>query len=179
MTASGALLVTVAVGAFLGSGAAFASNLLAGRIGDRRREAAALNELVHEITLPAGSPPHRAAARPARRRARPRVREGAALGGDAPLRDPLGEAGPGAGVPRRHPLLDAMTLACNRFLDESEADPAWYQLFVMQLQARLGDAVGRVADLSRGVDDLEPGNAELQPTVRGLEPPTAIGEPLR
>src|ERR1700712_2744762 len=42
-------LITVAVGAFLGSGAAFAANLLAVRIGDRRREAAALDELVHEI----------------------------------------------------------------------------------------------------------------------------------
>lgn len=170
-------LVTVAVGAFLGSGAAFASNLLAGRIGDRRREAAALNELVHEIHF-----------RRVLRRIEPRLvpradvldpgyekgrHSAATLRGE--IRTARRALVPGSAA---HPLLDAMTLACNRFLDESEADPARYQLFLMQLQARLSDAVGRVADLSRGVDDLEPGNAELQPTVRGLEPPTAIGEPL-
>ncbi|BDZ50097.1 hypothetical protein GCM10025867_23380 [Frondihabitans sucicola] len=169
-------LVTVAVGAFLGSGAAFASNLLAGRIGDRRREAAALNELVHEIHF-----------RRILRRVEPRLSPRAdvldpgyekARHSASTLRGEIRRARR-ALVPRSgaQPDLDAMTLACNAFLDASEADPARYQLFLMQLQARLSAAVARVAARSTGVDDLEPGNAELAPTVPGLAVPTEIGEP--
>jgi hypothetical protein len=42
-------VVTVTVGAFVGAGAAFASNLLVRLIESRRREASALNELITEI----------------------------------------------------------------------------------------------------------------------------------
>jgi hypothetical protein len=170
-------LVTVAVGAFLGSGAAFASNLLAGRIRDRRREAAALNELVHEIHF-----------RRALRRREPHLVPRAdildpgyekARHSAATLRGEIRRARralvPGSSA---HPDLDAMTLACNAFLDASDDDPARYQLFLMQLQAHLSAAVGRVASRSTGVDDLEPGNAELAPTVPGLAVPTEIGEAL-
>lgn len=170
-------LVTVAVGAFLGSGAAFASNLLAGRIGDRRREAAALNELVHEIHF-----------RRVLKRIEPRLVPRAdvldpgfekARHSASTLRGEIRRARrvlvPGS---KAHPDLDAMTLACNTFLDASEADPARYQLFLMQLQARLSHAVGRIAARSPGVDDLDPGNAELAPTVARLAVPTEIGEPL-
>lgn len=170
-------LVTVAVGAFLGSGAAFASNLLAARIGERRREAAALNELVHEIHF-----------RRVLRRIDPRLVPRAdildpgyerARHSAASLRGEIRRARR-ALVPKSRALpdLDAMTLSCNTFLDASEADPARYELFLMQLQARLSIAVARVAARSPGVDDLEPGDAELRPTVPGLVVPTEIGEPL-
>lgn len=170
-------LITVAVGAFLGSGAAFAANLLAGRLGDRRREAAALNELVHEIHF-----------RRVLRRIEPHLVPRAELldpgyekarHSASTLRGEIRRARralvPGS---KAHPDLDVMTLACNTFLDASEADPARYQLFLMQLQARLSEAVARVAARSPGVDNLEPGNAELSPTVPGLAVPTEIGEPL-
>jgi hypothetical protein len=170
-------LITVAVGAFLGSGAAFASNLLAGRLAEHRREAAALNELVHEIHF-----------RRVLRRTEPRLSPRAdvldpgyerARHSMSSLRGEIRRARralvPGS---KAHPDLDAMTLGCNAFLDASEGDPARYQLFLMELQARLNDAVGRIAARSRGVDDLEPGNAALAPTVRGLVAPTELGEPL-
>lgn len=168
-------LITVAVGAFLGSGAAFASNLLAGRIGARRREAAALDELVHEIHF-----------RRVLRRIEPRLSPRAdvldpgyekARHSVATLRGEIRLARRGA-VSRSPalPVLDRMTLACNTFLDESEHDPARYQLGLMQLQARLNDGVHTLADPRRGIGDLEPGNASLGPTSPPGPLPTEIGE---
>ncbi|GAA4669499.1 hypothetical protein [Frondihabitans cladoniiphilus] len=172
-----ATLVTAAVGAFLGSGAAFASNLLAGRIGDRKREAAALNELVHEIhfrrvlrRIEPRSSPRADVLDPAYERARHSV---------STLRGAIRVARQ-ALVPGSRSLgpLDAMTLACNTFLDDSEAEPSRYELHLMQLQARLNAAVHTIAASSPRIDDLEPGQARLGPSVRGLEVPTEIGEPL-
>lgn len=168
-------LVTATVGAFFGSGAAFASNLLAGRISDRRREAAALNELVHEIHF-----------RRALRRITPRLSPRAdvldpgyerARHSISTLRREVRTARQ-ALVPRSNalPAVDAMTLACNTFLDESESDPARYELFLMQLHARLNASVQAIASESGGVDDLQPGDARLAPTVVGLAIPTEIGE---
>lgn len=169
-------LITVAVGAFLGSGAAFAANLLAVRIGDRRREAAALDELVHEIHFrralrriePRLSPradvldPHYEKARHSAATLRGEIRRArrALVTGSAAMPD-----------------LDRMTMACNTFLDESELEPAFYQLQLMQLQARLADAVNSIAARSTRIDDLEPGDASLSPTVPGRPMPTEIGEP--
>lgn len=170
-----ATLITVAVGAFLGSGAAFASNLLAGRIGDRRREGVALNELVHEIHF-----------RRVLRQIAPTLRPRAELldPGYAKSRHSIaslrGEirAARKTLVPGSRALrpLDEMTLACNRFLDESEADPARYELQLMQLHARLNGAVRALVAGSRGVDDLEPGQAGLGATVPGLAVPTEVAE---
>jgi hypothetical protein len=168
-------LVTVAVGAFLGAGAAFASNLLATRIRDLRHEAAALNELVHEIHF-----------RRVLRRIEPRLspraeildpRYSAARHSIATLRGDIRTARIAA-VPRSSALglLDTMTLACNTFLDDSEAEPARYQLHLMQLHARLNRTVGDLSTRVRGVDDLEPGNAVLAPTLAGLDVPSIIGE---
>lgn len=170
-------LITVAVGAFLGSGAAFAANLIAGRIADLRRESSALDELVHEIHFrralrsitPQRSPradvldPDYERARHSASTLRSEIRRArrALVSGSRALRD-----------------LDAMTLACNTFLDESERDPASYQLLLMQLQWRLALSVHDVAARSGRIDDLEPGEASLSPTAPSPGAmPTALDEP--
>jgi hypothetical protein len=170
-------LITVAVGAFLGSGAAFASNLLAGRISARRREAAALNELVHEIHF-----------RRVLRRVEPRRSPRAdvldpeyerARHSIATLRHEIRRARR-ASVSRSAalPTLDRMTLACNTFLDRAEDDPSTYQLSLMQLQARLNNDVRSLADPGRGISDLEPGNALLEPTQNDIAVPTEIRDDI-
>jgi hypothetical protein len=165
-------LVTVAVGAFLGSGAAFAANLLAARIQSRRAEESALNELVHEIhfrrvlrrRVPRESP-RAEAIDPAWERSRHSI---------ASLRGEIRTARR-ATVPRSTalPTLDGMTLACNTFLDDSEAEPALYELHLMQLQARLNASVRHLSESREGVDDLEPGNAVLGRTIVDLPVPGA------
>lgn len=169
-------LISVAVGAFLGSGAAFAANLLAGRLADRRREAAALDQLVHEIHFrralrriePHRSPradvldPAYAAARRSASTLRSEIRRARRrLTGGSPAM----------------PDLDEMTLACNAFLDESEHDPASYQLALMQLQWRLARAVHAIALRSPRIADLEPGEAGLAATEPGRPLPTVLQDP--
>jgi hypothetical protein len=168
-------LITTAVGAFLGSGAAFAANLLAGRIRERRREWAALDELSHEIHFrrvlrriePVLSPraeildPDYEKARHSAATLRREIRR---------ARRALVSGSPAA------PDLDSMTLACNTFLDESEDDPARYQLQLMQLQWRLAQAVHSIAARSPRIGDLEPGDATLAPTAGGSTMPTSISD---
>ena len=168
-------LITTAVGAFLGSGAAFGANLLAGRIGERRREAAALDELVHEIhfrrvlrRIEPRLSPNAAAIDPDYDKAR---HSASTLRGDIRRARRSLVSGSAAA-----PVLDTMTLACNTFLDESEAVPERYQLQLMQLQWRLAQAVHAVASTSPRVSDLEPGDAGLVPTTAGRAMPTEIGD---
>ena len=169
-------LITVAVGAFLGSGAAFAANLIAGRISDRRREAAALDELVHEIHF-----------RRALHRIEPRLRPRAdvldpdyekARHSAATLRGEIRRARRRLGTGSKAMQdLDVMTMACNTFLDASESDPAGYELQLMQLQWRLAEAVHAIAARSPRIRDLEPGEAGLSPTAGSRPMPTALAAP--
>jgi len=166
-------VLTVTLGAFLGAGAAFASNLLVRLLESRRAEASALNELVTEIHF---------------RRVLRRI--SATRSPDAATRDPdyaharrsIGALrGVIRGARRRArprssalPVLNEMTLACNTFLDDSEDAPELYRLHLMQLHARLNASVRRLRDPRRAIADLEPGEAHLAPTVAGLRAPTTV-----
>jgi len=168
-------VLTVTLGAFLGAGAAFASNLLVRLLESRRAEASALNELVTEIHF---------------RRVLRRVT--ATRSPDAATRDPDWEQarrsiGALRGViraarrrtrPRSSalPVLNEMTLACNTFLDDSDDEPDLFKLHLMQLHARLNASVRRLRDDRRAIADLEPGEAHLAPTVADLRPPTLLAD---
>jgi hypothetical protein len=168
-------VLTVTLGAFLGAGAAFASNLLVRLLESRRAEAAALNELVTEIHF---------------RRVLRRVT--ATRSPDAATRDPDWQharrsIGALRGViraarrrtrPRSRalPVLNEMTLACNTFLDDSDDQPDLYRLHLMQLHARLNASVRRLRDDRRAIADLEPGEAHLAPTVADLRAPTLLAD---
>ena len=164
---------TVTLGAFLGAGAAFATNLLVRRLESRRAEASALNELVTEIhfrrvlhRIDPTSSPDAAASDPD---------YGAARRSVSGLRGVIRTARRGT-TPRSPalPVLNEMTLACNAFLDDSETEPDAYRLHLMQLHARLNAGVRRLASDRRAIADLEPGEAHLGPTVAGLRPPAAL-----
>ncbi|GAA0956189.1 hypothetical protein [Frigoribacterium faeni] len=169
-------VVTVTLGAFVGAGAAFATNLLVRHLESRRAEAAALNELVTEIHFrrvlhridPTPSPdaaatdPDYAAARRSISGLRGVVR--AARRRTTPRSPAL-------------PVLNEMTLACNTFLDASDDEPDSYRLHLMQLHARLNASVRRLRSDRRAIADLEPGEARLGPTVAGLRAPTALLAP--
>jgi hypothetical protein len=166
-------VLTVTLGAFLGAGAAFASNLLVRLLESRRSEASALNELVTEIHF---------------RRVLRRI--SATRSPDAATRDPgwqharrsIGALRGVIRAARRRtrprsaalPVLNEMTLACNTFLDDSEDAPDLYRLHLMQLHARLNESVRRLRDPRRAIADLEPGEAHLAPTVAGLRAPTTL-----
>ncbi|NIJ06208.1 hypothetical protein [Frigoribacterium faeni] len=168
-------VLTVTLGAFLGAGAAFGSNLLVRLLESRRAEAAALNELVTEIHF---------------RRVLRRVR--ATRSPDAAASDPdwqharrsIGALRGVIRAARRRtrprstalPVLNEMTLACNTFLDDSDDQPDLYRLHLMQLHARLNASVRRLRDDRRAIADLEPGEAHLSPTVSGLTPPTLLAD---
>jgi hypothetical protein len=168
-------VLTVTLGAFLGAGAAFASNLLVRLLESRRAEASALNELVTEIHF---------------RRVLRRV--SATRSPDAATRDPdyahaRRSIGALRGVIRSArrrtrprstalPVLNEMTLACNTFLDDSDDQPDLYRLHLMQLHARLNASVRRLRDPRRAIADLEPGEAHLAPTVAGLRAPTLLAD---
>lgn len=166
-------VLTVTLGAFLGAGAAFASNLLVRLLESRRAEASALNELVTEIHF----------RRVLRRISATRSPEAATRDPDyAHARRSIGALrGVIRGARRRTrprssalPVLNEMTLACNTFLDDSEDQPDLYRLHLMQLHARLNASVRRLRDPRRAIADLEPGEAHLAPTVAGLRAPTTV-----
>ncbi|MBD8539918.1 MULTISPECIES: hypothetical protein [unclassified Frigoribacterium] len=164
-------VVTVTVGAFVGAGAAFASNLLVRLIESRRREASALNELITEIhfrrvlrrVAPRLSPNPRALD-PVYEQARHSI---SALRGE--IRRARRALRPRSSA---LPVLNEMTLACNTFLDDSDDAPERYRLHLMQLHARLNASVRRLRSDRRSISDLEPGEAHLGPTVQGLTAPT-------
>ena len=166
-------VLTVTLGAFLGAGAAFASNLLVRLLESRRSEASALNELVTEIhfrrvlrRISATRSPDAATRDPGWQHARRSI---AALRG-------VVRAARRRTRPRSTalPVLNEMTLACNTFLDDSEDAPDLYRLHLMQLHARLNESVRRLRDPRRAIADLEPGEAHLAPTVAGLRAPTTL-----
>jgi hypothetical protein len=167
---------TVTLGAFLGAGAAFATNLLVRHLESRRAEASALNELVTEIHFRRVL--HRIDPTPSPGAAASDPDYGAARRSVSGLRGVIRTARRKT-TPRSPalPVLNEMTLACNAFLDDSETEPDAYRLHLMQLHARLNGGVRRLASDRRAIADLEPGEAHLGATVAGLRPPTALVPP--